>query len=156
MQALPIPGSPNVGDGATYVGNIPGLGAAAMPKRNSSPEFAVKDTAVVCQNSAITLDFGATDPDQGDSLSYSFCSAYNRGDATSATNITPSTPPYQYINYTSGFNGARPLGPNVTINPRTGLISGIAPAAGKYVVNVCIDEWRQGVMFRELVASPRL
>lgn len=149
MQALPIPGSPNVGDGATYVGNIPGLGDAAMPKRNSSPEFAVKDTAVVCQNSAITLDFGATDPDQGDSLSYSFCSAYNRGDATSATNITPSTPPYQYINYTSGFNGARPLGPNVTINPRTGLISGIAPAAGKYVVNVCIDEWRQGVKISE-------
>lgn len=149
MQSLPIPGSPNVGDGATYVGNIPGLASAPMPKRNSSPTFAVKDTAVVCQNSAFTLDFGATDPDQGDSLSYSFCSAYNRGDATSAINITPSTPPYNYINYTSGFNGARPLGQGVTINPRTGLISGIAPAAGKYVVNVCIDEWRQGVKISE-------
>jgi PKD repeat protein len=143
-----IPGG-NTGDGSTYVGNIPGLNNAPAPRRNSSPVFSVKDTAVVCQNSPLRLDFGATDPDTVDSLSYSFCSAYNRGDATSSTNITPSTPPYQYISYTSGFSGSQPLGPNVTIDRKTGLISGIAPPAGKYVINVCIDEWRGGVKISE-------
>lgn len=148
MVSQVIPGG-NTGDGSTYVCNIPGLNAAPAPKRNSSPVFAVKDTAVVCQNSPLRLDFGATDPDQGDSLSYSFCSAYNRGDATSSANITPSTPPFQFIQYTGGFSGSQPLGPGVTINPRTGLISGTAPTAGKYVINVCIDEWRSGIKISE-------
>ncbi|HEY0677181.1 MAG TPA: PKD domain-containing protein [Chitinophagaceae bacterium] len=147
MFEQPLPNGTS-GDGATYVGNIPGMGLVPESRRNSSPVFAVKDTAVVCQNSQLTLDFSANDQD-GDSLSYSFCSAYNRGDATSSANITPSTPPYFNISYTSGFSGSRPLGPNVTINPRTGLISGLAPGAGKYVINVCIDEWRNGVKISE-------
>lgn len=148
MQYLPIPGSPNTGDGATYVGNIPGTKMLTDTGRNSSPEFAVKDTAVVCQNNEFTLDFGAIDSDN-DSLSYSFCSAYNRGDATSATNITPSTPPYDFILYNSPYSGTQPLGPGVTINPRTGLIQGIAPGVGKYVINVCIIEWRNGIPISE-------
>lgn len=149
MVALPIPNSPNTGDGATYVANIPGTNAITADSTNSSPVFALKDTAVVCQNSQFTLDFGATDPDRGDSLSYSFCSAYNRGDATNSNNITPSTPPYGFISYTQGFSGSSPLGPAVTINPRTGLITGIAPPSGKYVINVCISEWRKGVKISE-------
>jgi PKD repeat protein len=148
MQVVTLPNG-STGEGATYVANIPGLGAAALPKRNSSPVFSVKDTAVVCQNSSITLDFSATDPDQGDSLSYSFCSAYDRGATENANNQVPSLPPYNFIGYTAGFSGGRPLGPNVTINPKTGIISGIAPGVGKYVINVCIDEWRQGVKISE-------
>jgi len=148
MMEFAIPGG-NMGDGATYVANIPGTNAITDTATNSSPVFALKDTAVVCQNSQFTLDFGATDPNSSDSLSYSFCSAYNRGDATSSNNQTPSTPPYQFITYVSGFSGSNPLGPNVSINPRTGLITGIAPPAGKYVVNVCISEWRRGVKISE-------
>ena len=148
MMEFSIPGG-NTGDGATYVGNIPGTNIITDTAFNSSPVFALKDTAVVCQNSQFTLDFSATDPDAGDSLSYSFCSAYNRGNATSSTNITPSTPPFQFITYVPGFTGSTPLGPNVTINSQTGLITGIAPPAGKYVINVCISEWRKGVRISE-------
>jgi gliding motility-associated-like protein len=36
------------------------------------------------------------------------------------------------------------LGSGVTINPTTGIISGIAPAAGSFVITVCINEWRNG------------
>ncbi len=36
------------------------------------------------------------------------------------------------------------LGADVTINPQTGLISGVAPNGGDYVVCVCITEWRNG------------
>lgn len=148
MMEFAIPGG-NTGDGATYVANIPGNNAITADSTNSSPVFSLKDTAVVCQNSQFTLDFGATDPDPRDSLSYTFCGAYNRGDATSSANITPSVPPYQNISYVPGFSGGAPLGPNVTINPRTGLISGIAPMSGKYVINVCISEWRDGVKISE-------
>ncbi len=37
-----------------------------------------------------------------------------------------------------------PLGSKVSINQATGIISGVAPDAGHYVVNVCIVEWRAG------------
>ena len=147
VQSFTLPGG-NVGEGATYVGTIPGTSALGT-KTNSSPVFALKDTAVVCGNNSFTLDFGASDPDAGDSLSYSFCSAFNRGDAEGANNIIPSNPPYNNISYTGGFSGSSPLGPNVTINPKTGIISGIAPGQGKYVINVCISEWRDGVRIGE-------
>lgn len=38
------------------------------------------------------------------------------------------------------------MGENVSIDPATGLITGIAPDAGKYVVTVCVDEIRDGVV----------
>jgi gliding motility-associated-like protein len=148
MVELPLP-SGSTGDGATYVGNIPGTSVITDTAHNSSPVFLLKDTAVVCANNQFTLDFGAADPDPGDSLSYSFCSAYDRGSTFNSTNQTPSTPPYNFITYVPGFSGSTPLGPNVSINPTTGLITGIAPPVGKYVVNVCISEWRKGVKISE-------
>ena len=36
--------------------------------------------------------------------------------------------------------------PGVTINPTTGIISGIAPGAGSYVITVCVNEWRNGTV----------
>ena len=38
------------------------------------------------------------------------------------------------------------MGSQVTINPSTGIISGIAPAAGKYVICVCASVYRNGVL----------
>lgn len=131
-----------VGTGATYVGSIAGtidLGAG----HNSSPVFNVKDTALVCQNRNFKLDFGAVDPD-GDQLTYEFCEAYNGGTEGSPTVANPPPPPYQVVPYRTGFSAFSPLGAGVTINPSSGLISGIAPVAGAYVIAVCITEWRNG------------
>jgi gliding motility-associated-like protein len=44
-----------------------------------------------------------------------------------------------------------PLGANVRINTQTGVISGIAPAEGTYVVTVCVEEMRNG----EVIAMQR-
>jgi gliding motility-associated-like protein len=145
MKVSAIPGTSFIADGATYVAEIPGSNTLGNTGINSSPVFATKDTAVLCGNNAFSLDFGATDPD-GDQLTYYFCDAYNRGDAISASNITPSIPPYNSILYTPGYSGSFPLGKNVSINPQTGLISGVAPNAGKYVINVCVTETRNGVV----------
>lgn len=128
--------------GATYTAEIPGT-AVLGSETNSSAVFALKDTTLVCRNSAFSLDFSATDADR-DSLSYAFCNAYNGGPTTNSANVTPSKPPYGTILYSPDFSGASPLGSSVSINPVTGIISGIAPEAGSYVVTVCVSEWRKG------------
>lgn len=156
MEAVAISGTGFIGDGATYACFVPGTAVLGLNGKNSSPQFAVKDTAIVCSNNPIKLDFSANDPD-GDSLSYSFCSAYNRGTSTSADgNHIPSDPPYQPIGYTAGFSGTTPIGSSVVINPTTGLITGIAPAPGRYVINVCINEWRKGVKIKVSTAKTLL
>jgi PKD repeat protein len=49
------------------------------------------------------------------------------------------------VPYSSSYNESFPLGTGVTIDPKTGLMCGIAPPAGIYVVTVCVTEWRKGV-----------
>jgi gliding motility-associated-like protein len=128
--------------GATYSAEIPpNTGANAID--NSSAVFALKDTTLVCKDLNFTLDFSATDPDL-DSLSYSFCAAYDGGSTRDATPVTPSNPPYNAIFYGAAFGGTQPLGAGVTIDTKTGLISGNAPGAGSYVINVCVSEFRNG------------
>jgi len=131
-------------EGATYSCQIPGtnlLGSGI----NSSPVFSIKDTTLVCANDHFTLDMSASDPDMGDSLSYSLCSAFNRGRTTGAADTNYLPPPYYSVSYLSPYSGSSPLGNEASIDPITGIISGIAPEAGAYVINVCVTEWRKGV-----------
>ncbi|HKP32748.1 MAG TPA: hypothetical protein VJT83_08470, partial [Chitinophagaceae bacterium] len=134
--------SPNSSIGSSYVTDIHGTDAVG-DSTNSSPYFVVKDTVLICQNRPFTLDFGASDND-GDSLSYEFCDAYTC--PSSPPTITNPPPPYLvgFVGYAPGFSGTQPLGSSVTINPKTGLIQGIAPSGGNYVVCVCVTEWRKG------------
>ncbi|MFN8306683.1 MAG: PKD domain-containing protein [Ferruginibacter sp.] len=138
--------------GATYEAVLPGTNTLPTG-HNSTALVNLKDTALICYSSPFTLEFSAVDPD-GDSLSYQFVSAYNGGSFTSVlnpnNNENPDNPLYGVVNYNSGYSGTSPLGSSVTINASTGVISGIAPAnVGKYVVNVVIKEWRNGVMIAE-------
>ncbi|MFZ5976678.1 MAG: PKD domain-containing protein [Hydrotalea sp. AMD] len=127
--------------GSDYVTFLPGTNTLPVG-HNSSPEYKIKDTTLVCANKKFNLDFSAVDPDN-DSLSYSFCDAY------SAPNTGQNQAPSQFLTltpvpYGGGYSGTMPLGNQVTIDPVTGIISGIAPPAGQYVVNVCIAEFRNG------------
>jgi gliding motility-associated-like protein len=136
--------------GATYTANIPGTNAIGN-ETNSSPIFDVKDTILVCRNKKFDLPFSATDPDPTDSLSFSFCDAYPSVGITDATLTAPFPPPYGSVAYVGTYTGSNPMGPQVTINPKSGIISGIAPAGGVinpggasyWVVSVCITEWRR-------------
>lgn len=139
-----INGINNVGNstGSTYSCDIPGTNELGV-RNDSSPRFKLP-VNVICKNAPFTLDFGAVDPDAGDSLVYSLCNAYDGGAAVDASFSNPSPPPYSSVSYLGGYTGSSPLGPSVSINPATGLITGIAPAFGKYVVCVCIRVYKQG------------
>ena len=130
------------GAGATYTSVIPGLSTLDANEQDNGPRFS-KGISIVCFKKNFTLDFSAIDPD-ADKLVYSLCNAYNGGDAQNASNITPSVPPYGSVDYIIGYSGPQPLGLKADINPQTGIISGIAPNAGKYVISVCVDSYKNG------------
>jgi len=123
--------------GSTFSCSIP-------PTPDSSPEFSTSIDAI-CGGKPFTLKFDAKDPDN-DSLVYSFTEAYDGGDQRNATNVNPNPPPYNSVFYQDGYSSGQPLGPNAHIDPKTGIISGIAPPVGRYVVAVSVTSYRKGVM----------
>ena len=142
------------GVGASYTADIPGTNIHPKGPENTSAKFVGTDTVIVCAGYPFTYSFGATDGDNTDVLRYSFCNAYRGGGQANTplggpntpTPDPPAAPPYSSVDYAFPFNGASPLGIEVTVDPNTGLISGRAPAEGIYVVTVCVDEIRDGVV----------
>lgn len=118
---------------------IPGKINGVDYHTNSSPSFLFKDTAVICYGQYFEYQFTAQDNADKDSISYSFGSAQDGAIVTA--------PPFPTVRYASGYTSNTPLGNNVTINPATGLISGIAPTTtGEYIIDVYAKEWRAGVL----------
>ncbi len=150
-------GTLNVLADANTASNVPGStfetilpGTNILPTgTNSNAVMDLKDTALVCHGNPFRLPFSATDTDN-DSLSYRFEAAYNGGDFRSNLPDPPGNPAYSFVNYTNGYSGTRPLGLTADINPLTGVISGVAPAAsGPYVICVVVTEWRNGIAIAE-------
>jgi gliding motility-associated-like protein len=127
--------------GLTYTITIPGGSNIA----DNSPLFKFNDTVAICYGSYFTFDFSAHD-DDGDSLAYTFCSGITGGSELDPVVEQPPPPPYAPIPYLGGYSGGSPMGASVTIDPKTGIVSGFAPVqTGTYVLAVCIDEFRHGV-----------
>lgn len=134
--------------GATYMCEIPGTNALPEAYKNSSPQFVTNDATAICRGSNFTLNFAAaTEPDGTDSLVYMFCNGFIGASQNDPNPRFAAPPPYSSLNYQAPYNGSAPLGGQVTINSKTGLITGIAPyAIGQYVITVCAYEYRQGVL----------
>ncbi len=133
--------SNNVGD--TWTIKIPGTADVLTAPQNSSPKFIANDTAVICNNNPFTFEFTATDAD-GDLLVYEFAPAYTGGTTNTPSPGIASPPPYSSVQYNGAFSAFQPLGPGVTINPNTGIVSGIAPGIGQYVLTAVAKEYRNG------------
>jgi len=131
--------------GATYSCEIPGSVPVANGYTNVSAVFTGSDLVVVCANNFFSYSFAARD-DDGDLLRYSFCSAFASTNA-GVNGVPAGNPPYRSVSYNSPeFSGSFPLGDKVKIDPQTGLITGIAPATGTYVVTVCVEEVRNTII----------
>ena len=132
--------------GATYTADLPGSAFLNGASVNHSAQFTGSDLVVVCANSPFTYSFAASDGDN-DQLNFSFCAAYQTGTSGGGmNNAPPQAPPYPVVPYGPGFDSNMPLADKVTIDPATGLIKGIAPGPGYYVITVCVNEIRNGVV----------
>ena len=137
--------SPNINVGASYFCQIQGTNSIGTTGVNSNPDFGIKDTVLICQGKRFKLDYSAVDA-EGDSLSYEFAPGYYGGGTIMRSLPAPGSPAtWVPISYRPGFSGLQPLGSSVTINRKTGLISGVAPGGGDYVVCVLVfSEYRAG------------
>jgi gliding motility-associated-like protein len=131
--------------GASYTAEIPGTKSGSLATNNNSAQFTGSDLVIICADNSFSYSFAAIDPDH-DQLRYSFCNAYAGGlGGGPNSSAPPAAPPYQSVPYGTGYGPTSPLGKKVSINPATGLITGIAPdEAGVYVVTVCVEELRNG------------
>lgn len=140
--------------GSTYVQHVTGPDEAAG---NSSPEFVNFPPIVLCADDPINFDHSAFDPD-GDSLVYSLCAPFSGASSTCPRPAGPFTGfgcppepgpgPFDLVEYIAGFGGANPLPatPPLSIDPVSGLLTGTATAPGQFVVAVCVEEYRDGVL----------
>ena len=131
--------------GATYTIYISDLGQTSC---NSSPTFNNFPPVVICNNQPIDFDHSATDA-QGDQLVYSFCAPSVGASPNNPQPNDASAPPYGNVSFTNPFTPVAPLGPGISIDPATGLITGTPTTNGQFVVGVCVDELRNGNWARD-------
>ncbi|MBP7274340.1 MAG: gliding motility-associated C-terminal domain-containing protein [Saprospiraceae bacterium] len=123
---------------------------------NSSAVYNAFPPTAVCNLEPLTFNHAATDPD-GDLLVYEFCAPFEGGgpltqspQSSTCEGVTPSpacSPPYQEVDYIiPTYSAINPMGgnPQISINPNTGLITGTPNLFGRYVVGVCVKEYRNG------------
>jgi gliding motility-associated-like protein len=108
---------------------------------NSAPQWKEFPPVFICQGQPLYFDHGATDKD-GDSLVYSFYTPFDNNAPTFPGNVATFTP----VVYNGGYSATDPLsGNSLSINPQTGVITGVPPILGQFVVGVKADEYRNGV-----------
>jgi len=116
---------------------------------NSSPVISNFPPVFVCQGTDLNLDFSATDAD-GDSLVYSFYTPYHNLTAINGLGTPPDNVTFSTVNWLAGYSASDPLDPTpgsipgLTINS-SGIINGVPPILGQFVVGVMIEEYRDGV-----------
>lgn len=133
--------------GATYVATIPGSESSPA---NSAPVWNNLPPLYVCVNLPFEFDHSAFDAD-GDSLVYSLCTPYEGGTPGAPAPDPPAAPPYTEVSWDPPFNLADMLGGPVplTIDPQTGEINATPDAQGTYLIGLCVQEYRNGVLLGE-------
>ncbi len=142
--------------GATFVVEIT---PRAQNLMNSSPEFLNFPPTAICANFPLIFDHSGVDKD-GDSLVYSLCAPFLGGGnddmGNSGCNVVAPDPdcppPYDEVPYRSPYSALNPLGgsPGLSIDPKTGMLSGTPNVVGQFVVGICVKEYRNGLLLSEI------
>ncbi len=140
--------------GATYsVAVTP----AAMNAKSSSPVLKSFPPTVICSGVPFTYDHSATDKD-GDKLVYKLCSSLEGGGpdvdspgASGFAGVRPrpaAPPPFKNVVFGNPYSATAPLGAmaNLKIDPNTGIMTGAPTINGQFVVGICVEEYRNGVL----------
>ncbi len=127
--------------GATYTVRIDPLGTPC----NNSPEYNDFPPIVICAGEPLVFDHSATDPD-GDVIVYELCTPFTGGDQNDPKPI-PTPPPFGNVVWQSPYSLNNLLGGvALSIDPNTGILTGTPQLQGQYVVGVCANEYRNGVL----------
>ena len=129
--------------GASYYCDIPPLGTIGV---NNSAIFKVDPPQIICLNVPFVYDHSATDAD-GDSLSYNLCEAYIGGSQSNSSPLPNSISLFP-VNYSVPYTFDNPIqgNPGIQIDAVSGLMYFTPTIQGRYVVTVCCNEWRNGII----------
>ena len=129
--------------GASYYCDIPPLGTVGV---NNSAIFKEDPPQIICLNVPFVYDHSATDVD-GDSLSYNLCEAYIGGSQSNSSPMPNSISLFP-VNYSVPYTFDNPIqgNPGIQIDAVSGLMYFTPTIQGRYVVTVCCNEWRNGVI----------
>jgi gliding motility-associated-like protein len=119
------------------------LTEAAMQKCNSSPVVNSWPPVYVCANQELNVNSAATDVNN-DSIAYKLCAPLVGGTLQRPQPIPPTAPPFQPIIWLGPtYSLANVLGGNnpLTIDVNTGIMKGVPPVLGQFVVAVCVEEY---------------
>jgi gliding motility-associated-like protein len=132
------------GTGASFLAKIT---EASLQLCNNSAVFRQWPPVAICVNQPINFDHGATDAD-GDSLVYKLCAPNSGATAQDPLPQPPFAGPYAPVIWTNApYNLTNILGGiPLQIDPKTGLLTGTPNELGNYVVGVCVEEYRNGVL----------
>ncbi len=144
--------------GATYTVAIT---PEAMVAKSSSPVFKNFPPTIICSAIPFEFDHSATDAD-GDQLVYKICSPLegggpdlSSGGANTCLGVRPNPvcpPPFNNVKFANGYSSVKPLGlnANFSINANTGLLSCQPTTVGQFVVGICVEEYRNGVLLSKV------
>lgn len=134
----------------------------AIEACNNSPVFNDYKTAIFCTNIPLEIDNNAPDAD-GDSVVYNFCIPVSAGginsrDVNSCNYVKPNPElcgpevfkDVQFIAPTFSFDAPLAGRPGLELNNATGLLKGTPVVLGEYVMAVCAEEYRDGVLFTKI------
>ena len=130
--------------GATFTATISDV---ALMECNSGPKFKNFPPLFICVNEPINWDHSANDV-EGDSLRYSLCAPYAGGDIVNNQPRPAPPPPYETIIWKNPFDLNNVLGGMdvLAIDPLSGLLTGTPTIQGQFVVGICIEEFKDGVL----------
>ncbi len=136
------------GTGMAFTLEFPAVVQGGSPFRDSSPDFSVPNGDYICINKPFKFDMSATDAD-GDEMRYSLISPV--GGYTSQTMATIGSNvgrwPYPDAAWVAGYSATTAIKgtKNLSIDPKTGMLSVTANEQGLFAFAVLIEEYRKGV-----------
>jgi len=134
--------------GSTYTTFVPAVDVYGI---NSSAVFSSLPPVGLCKDYPFEYDHSATDSD-GDSLAYKFCTPYHGGSQGTPVPNPPSAPPFTNIQWALGYNVNYQIAasPAFSLDPVTGILSGTPSQQGQFVLGICVEEYRDGVLINEV------
>ena len=132
-------------EGMSVWAHIPAI-EAGQPLCNNSPKFNADPPILICTDQDLEVNSSASDPD-GDSLVYELCAPFNGAntDPGAPVTSTPDPPPLNPVNFSAPYSATYPLpsSPPMSIDS-LGIIRLKPTQAGRYVVGICVKEYRDG------------